>query len=287
MSTLDGADTEAVVQAAAAETFGDVQVTRLGTRSYRVVGEAVNAVGWFTETDSVSEWLTHLARIARGCAPVPVAIVTVPSGVLQFVSWLPGTPFNPSDSTACALGQLVATLHQAAGSFMPSPAFQRHMVPEQFGPAWLWEDSLPDFESHGAERRDLALLEAACASREDVMQLLANFEGIRSIVHYDLHAGNLLTLPDGSVGVVDWEDSAWGYRAMDLAIAWFYVPGEHRAALLEGYASLEPVPAACGRAGFDRLLIPRWLSLYSWELDVPSSVDKRERYLSRLRTTLG
>jgi tetratricopeptide (TPR) repeat protein len=54
VSTLDGADTEAVVQAAAAETFGDVHVARLGTRSYRVVGKVVHGLAGLVDKSFVS-----------------------------------------------------------------------------------------------------------------------------------------------------------------------------------------------------------------------------------------
>lgn len=280
------ADAEALVRAAAAEAFGNVGVARLGIRSYRVTGMSVLAVGWLTDTESVNEWLTHLADVAPGRAPVPLAAVAMPGGFVQFVSWMPGTPFASSETTAQDLGRLVADLHGAAISFEPSPGFRRHTVPEEFGPLWLWESSVPDFLSRGASVDDVELLERAWVSQSEVIRQLEELEGERRLVHYDLHGGNLITLADGTVGVVDWEDLAWGYCAMDLAITWFYVPAAHRPMLLEGYASVEAHPAASGGVALEALLVPRWLSLYSWELDAPSRPDKRERYLSRLRSVL-
>lgn len=285
-ATSCAADAESAVRAAAAEAFGEVGVERLGSRSYRVTGVSVSAVGWLIDTESVNDWLSHLANVAPGRAPVPLAVVAVPGGFVQFVSWLPGRPFVSSETTVEDLGRLLATLHEAADSFEPSPEFRRHTVPEEFGPLWLWESSPPDFMSRGASIDDVELLERAWVRQGETMRQVKQLEGERRLVHYDLHPENLIMLADGSVGVLDWEDLAWGYRAMDLAIAWFYVPAAHRPMLLEGYASLATLPVVPDGATLERLLVPRWLSLYAWELDAPSHPEKRERYLSRLRLVL-
>lgn len=64
------------------------------------------------------------------------------------------------------------------------------------------------------------------------------------LVHGDLHPGNVLMSAEGAV-LIDWTNSRWAERSLDLAISWL---------ILACFAPADPAPAAAIEAVRERLL---------------------------------
>ena len=158
------------------------------------------------------------------------------------------------------LGQLEASLtrEQLASAYRQIGRLLRefHRIPMDafgyIGPSGIWspkatnhayltlhlERKLAEFREHGG-RADLAERVARCvAQREPLLHACAH----PVLCHNDLHAGNLLAVVgDGAVqlcGVLDFEGALAGDPLMDVAKALYYLCGEPRRAILEGYGDM-------------------------------------------------
>ena len=105
-------------------------------------------------------------------------------------------------------------------------------------------------------------------------------------LHGDLHPWNLVH-HRGGVGAIDFGDSGWGWWAQEFAsvLQWLHqpLPGWHdhtgaypalRDALMEGYASLRPLPPGT-LAWMDDLLLLRSLATLRWMLEDWPRADHR------------
>jgi len=86
------------------------------------------------------------------------------------------------------------------------------------------------------------------AARDDVAAALASMlapvaAGPRCFVHRDFFAGNLLRLPDGRIGIIDFQGAALGHPAYDLV------------SLLQD--ARRDIPETASRRAFDRFLAAR------------------------------
>ena len=73
-----------------------------------------------------------------------------------------------------------------------------------------------------------------------------------AVVHGDLHFRHLLVDGDALTGVIDWGDLCRGDPAMDLQVAWSFLPPEARPAFWAAYGPIEP----------DQELRPRIVALF-------------------------
>lgn len=119
-------------------------------------------------------------------------------------------------------------------------------------------------------------------------------------LHGDLHPWNLLH-HQGRVGAIDFSDSGWGWFAQDLAacLQWLQQPvaglGDLRptypalrAALLEGYAAVRPLPPDT-EAWLDTLILLRRFTTLQWMIDDWPRADHRAwglAFLVALRASL-
>lgn len=122
---------------------------------------------------------------------------------------------------------------QALGGVRTAAAIQR---------AWQHRES--QLASFGCHRRALAELAAEAPAFAPLCDRLADYGIPDSIVHGDLHHGNMIVIGD-RVAVIDWSDAAIGHPFLDLApVLW--IGEKHRDALLEAYVESwsELVPRA-------------------------------------------
>ncbi len=138
---------------------------------------------------------------------------------------------------APALGRFLGRLHRvnqplAVGGELPGDLIRRTDLPyrlvgllerlEQLQPS----PDLPDLEALADRARDLATT--------------APWAGTSRVVHGDLYARHLLV--DGEkalVGVIDWGDVHLGDPALDLSIAFGFLPEHARPAFLEAYGPVD------------------------------------------------
>jgi Ser/Thr protein kinase RdoA (MazF antagonist) len=105
-------------------------------------------------------------------------------------------------------------------------------------------------------------------------------------IHSDLHPWNLL-FQGRTAGAIDFSECGFGHHAADLAAALQYLKHpvvgnhdhapryvRHRAALLEGYAAMRPLPPGIERQ-LDAYIELRMINTIEWVLDCWPSVDER------------
>jgi len=143
------------------------------------------------------------------------------------------------------LGALMAAMHNQSSAWTPPPRFRRHALDAEglmgeapfWGPFW-------DHPVFFADERDLLLV-----VRERLHAALARLGKVPAtygVIHADLHPGNLLV--DGDrLAVIDFDDTAFGWHAYDLAVALVYYQdhvrfGAFRDACLRGYRRVRPLP---------------------------------------------
>lgn len=232
-------------------------------RVYRVeAGEGVFALrrhrrGYRTDAELVSE-LQWMAALEAGGLSVPRPIETrdgalvVREGGEQFdlLTWLPGRPLGASDApldladragTFRALGAALARLHQISDGWTPPPGFTR--------PDWRAEGLLGEaplwgrfWESPALEPAQARLLEEF---RDRARARLAERQHDTGLIHADLLRENVL-LDGPTVRLIDFDDSAFGYRLFDIATALIKNTSEPdypalRDALIAGYRSVRPL----------------------------------------------
>lgn len=215
---------------------------------------------------SEMRWLESLATSRTVAIPEPVTTsdghyvvpVVVPGhdepATLAFLRWLPGTAEPPYQQPGVAekMGGATAHLHQNATVALPE--FDR--------PVWDAETIL--HKGHALADpagRDQLGVEGAAALRK-VAELItpALHEGSpldRGRIHGDLHRENMIALPGGGVGIIDFDDCGTGHFLLDIATVLSSIhriarnePGAYTDfahAFLAGYTQVRPLPADFGR----------------------------------------
>jgi len=115
------------------------------------------------------------------------------------------------------LGRIAGELHNQAVSWKTPDTFVRHSLNIQglLGESPFW-GRFWDVPQLGAQQRDRFL-----TARSAITKLLSDYgenPGTYSMIHADLHHGNLLVAPDG-IHVIDFDDAGFGWHIYDLAVA--------------------------------------------------------------------
>lgn len=220
---------------------------------------------------SEMRWLESLASSHTVAVPEPVTTtngryvvpVDVPGhdepSTLALLKWLPGTAEPPyrEPGVAQAMGSATAHLHEHAAS-VPLPEFDR--------PVWDAETILHDVHALTDPVARTQLGAGGADTLRKVAELIspALQEGTaadRGRIHGDLHRENMIAMPDGGIGIIDFDDCGTGHYLLDIATMLSSVHRiarkhsgayeEFARAFLAGYTQVRPLPA-----DFDRLLEP-------------------------------
>lgn len=217
------------------------------------------------ELDSERIWLAALSR-AGISVPEPAAApdgrffvpVTVAEGDVRFAGltrWRDGEVMADLQSTLdvppsirepfAQLGELMGHMHgQAAGWEAPAGFVRQRLDADGLlgdDPFWgrFWEvDELTDDQKqHLSRARELARI-----------RLLEYGEPAEtfSVIHADLHLGNLLVDAAGRLSVIDFDDAGYGWHQYDMAVALLHVRGTPDAdaaeeAFVEAYRRVRPL----------------------------------------------
>jgi aminoglycoside phosphotransferase (APT) family kinase protein len=96
--------------------------------------------------------------------------------------------------------------------------------------------------------------------------------GATTLVHGDLHIRNLLVDAEGFLtGVIDWGDTHIGHPALDLTIAYSYLPPEGRRIFFETYGEVDERTRAMAR--FRAVFSTMVLMLYGHDLGLEQLVE--------------
>lgn len=114
---------------------------------------------------------------------------------------------------AFGYGRAVARLHSEMARFSTA-SFKYHL-----GPAYLLDETLELFASHGTSVRADALPYLTCVAGDvrRAMQELPQDGPYYGIIHGDIHVGNALEDNAGGVAFIDFETAGHGWRIYDIA----------------------------------------------------------------------
>ncbi|MFF4159203.1 phosphotransferase enzyme family protein [Streptomyces sp. NPDC001678] len=237
------------------------------------------------EQNSELDWMAALVADKAVTVPAPVAtrssgkVVTVeepgwpePATAVVF-EWIPGRASPPYGRPRVAgeLGAITARLHEHASGFRPPAGFVR----PSWGHADVFENgaAMTDPTARDRLREDerRTLREVCAAVRERLPEQSAADWGV---IHADLHRGNLVGTPDGTVAVIDFDDCGWGFYMLDVATVLSSVlrtcrkePGAYdrfAEGYLDGYRSVRELPPAAAR--FDEFLVMRDMIILNFVL---------------------
>lgn len=171
--------------------------------------------------------LSWTAALAEGGFAVPRPVTTLSGqltgqvdGVMaSAVLWLPGTGLGAAGRGADLyrrIGALVGDLHNRTDRLPFATSLDRHRwdLDGLLGPAPLWGR----FEANSAlTTGDHDRIRAAMTVARD---RLSGPEGAdQGLIHADVLRENLLEQPDGTLALIDFDDSGHGYRLYDLGTA--------------------------------------------------------------------
>lgn len=219
---------------------------------------------------SEMRWLESLAASRTVAVPEPVTTtdgqyvvpVHVPGhdeqATLALLHWLPGTAEPPyrQPGVAQKMGRATAHLHEHAAT-VPLDEFNR--------PVWNADTILLQGHALTSQAAQEQLGAEGTAALRKVAELitpaLREGDGDQDQrIHGDLHRENMIAMPDGEVGLIDFDDCGTGSFILDIATVLSSVHRtahkegayeEFARAFLDGYTQVRPLPTH-----FARLLEP-------------------------------
>ena len=207
--------------------FNAVYPVRYGNRSaiLRIGVEDCPA----SQTLAMLEWVSYLA--SNG-APVTAPLTSSRGNLMESLEFQGTrytlTAFEKVDGTLAetipvsawtsdlfqSIGKAVGKFHHISAGYLPAnPLLTR--------PTWL--------ESYEITEASRKLAESTDPARQRLADLIAELKQLPTsrvdfgMIHNDLHFANFLIQPDGWVAIIDFDDCARGWYAMDVAMALFDV----------------------------------------------------------------
>jgi Ser/Thr protein kinase RdoA (MazF antagonist) len=184
------------------------------------------------------------------------------------------------------VGVLTAQLHNYSAHFITPPGFVRRQVDGLTYFAQPQADNYsPASVAHAMQLvaairppEDVAVVEAALARVLETMRELGRRPEMYGLIHGDLHQWNYL-FHKGRVRAIDFDDCGYGLFIYDLCVTLSEIRDKEnypalRAALLAGYRSIRPLPAA-HEAHLDTLITLRALQ------DIFAFIELRDHPASR------
>lgn len=238
-------------------------------------------------------WVRHLrANGLNVPSPVPThdgkELVEVDGYDVDLLTWLSGTPMGATgtplvladrEGTFRQVGTLMAQVHAISDAWDISPCFERHhwdiegLVGDD--PIWgrFWENP-----GLGPEQRDRVL-----KVRDHLRGDLRDKETDTGLIHADMVRENVMIEGD-QLGLIDFDDSGFGYRLFDVATALFKNRTEPdypalQSAFLQGYRQIRPLETDL----LDHFMLIRALSYLGWiipRMEEPGARVRQDRFLA-------
>ena len=151
---------------------------------------------------------------------------------------------SPDPETVRRFGHLVADIHRLLDALpreLPRPVLD-------FGS--IVTESIQAFELAFDGRKDeVSYLKSVAKELKPRISELSSDTPHYGLVHGDISASNTRVLPDGSLGILDFDFSGWGWRSYDVAtyaseVRYWRAPDENRVAFLAGYQEVRPLTDA-------------------------------------------
>ncbi len=251
-------------------------VLRLHRPGYHSLDELDSESLWLDALDSAGIAVPRPLKTLDGRSYVPVSI---PGGdEVRYVGmsrWVDGQVVQKlaaedrgSDSAHFAqLGSLMASMHNQASTWEPPKSFRRHRldVDGLLGDRPFWGQFWENPRLSGSEQAILI------ETRDRAGEILRHYGTDRrtfSMIHADLHLGNLLISQAGDLSIIDFDDAGFGWHQYDIAVALFHSRDElafdgAEEIFLDAYRTVRPIADA------DLALVPmfemiRSMALIGW-----------------------
>jgi Ser/Thr protein kinase RdoA (MazF antagonist) len=224
---LDAYDLDVVALSLISNDWNCVFRVDLADGSHRVLRVSLPGRRTHAEVEGEMAWLAALAdgplrvprpvRTRTGALVVDAAVDGVPEArVCVVFGWIEGVRLAEAMTPVHvgAFGEAIARLHGQAETFRAPPGMK------------TWDSAYPFLETEVLfDDRFAAIVGAADrhvfararAQSIDAIARLRIAEGPR-MLHADLHEDNAFVQPDGSIAVLDFDDSMLGWPVQDLGI---------------------------------------------------------------------
>ena len=252
------------------------------------------------EIESELMWMAALDR-AGILVPRPVQslggqlLEQVDGHMVDLLTWLHGQtlsdalqdqPATDVDRLFQALGQQLARLHDASDAWNKPTDFSRVRWDAEglVGETPLWGRFWEHPALSAADRQLFAHFRSTACREMQRFQDRFDF----GLIHADLVRENVLLHGD-RIGLLDFDDGGWGYRAFDLATTLLKFAGSPdypvlKPALLRGYREARPLDTAT----LDLFLALRASTYVGWivpRLGEDGAQERSQRYVTAARET--
>lgn len=204
--------------------------------------------------------------------------------------WIDGVPLSAVGEVEPwqRLGELMARVHVHAASWNHPAWFSR--------PAWdaealvgdepRWGPPDPD---HILAPTDRARLEACRAEVRARLRVIGTGPDRFGLIHGDLGFENVLVSGDGTVAIIDFDDSGYGWYVHDLAVAVYPHDSsgglrERRDALVDGYRRARELPDGL-LAELPTFVMARRIQTLGWVFSRSETAHAKRQRERRLRST--
>jgi Ser/Thr protein kinase RdoA (MazF antagonist) len=230
---------------------------------------------------------------AAGLDDDPLQTASHPGGGARtavLFEWVDGVPLSAVDAVEPweRLGEIMAELHAHARAWKRPSWFTR--------PAWDAEALVGDDPRWGAPDPeglfggdDRAALEACRAEVHTRLDAIGAGPDRYGLVHCDLAFENVLVVDDGSVAIIDFDDSGPSWHLHDFAVPLYphQVSGgldDRRDALVAGYRHVSELPDHLV-AELPTFLMARRIQTLGWVFSRAETPHAQRQRPPRLRTT--
>lgn len=237
-------------------------------------------------------WMRHLG--AEGLivpSPVPARsgtlLVDADGYLADLLTWLAGKPMGATGApldladrqgTFRHIGRMMAKVHQISDLWVLPDGFQRNAwdIEGLLGEAPLWDRFWDNPGLSAAERERVMVV------RDRLREDLESCDLDYGLIHADMVRENVL-INTGSLGLIDFDDSGFGFRLFDVATALLKNRSEPdfvdlRDALLNGYRSVRPLDTSL----LMQFTLIRALTYLGWiisRMDEPNAQLRQQRFM--------
>ncbi len=285
-------------------TIRENAVFRAEQATGRVIALRLHRPGYQSREGIETELRWTMGLAAQGLS-VPEPILTRDGALtwhagdvtVSAVGWLSGTPVGRAGTPLAGdraaqeilfgtLGRLLAALHKATDALNLPPTLPR--------PRWDIEGLLGAnptwgrfWENPGFRAGDQGLIAAMRDMAADRLGRIGTAAPAFGLIHADIMRENILAAPDGTLNLIDFDDSGYGYRLYDLGTALVQSLEEPNLpcmaeALLAGYADGGGDPGE-GMPDLMLFTLLRCLASTGWiDTRAPTDDPRRKLYVDRV-----
>lgn len=192
---------------------------RLTNSNWRTLGNLQSEVMWLDALACDTDInVPHIIKTADGAGVITTNVTGVPQTYYALLmSWLPGTLLGKKLTTSnlIKMGELFGRLHLHSATWKPPKTFNSHCFNQIFSRG---ESNIifsePQLNSHST--KSLQIIQQIQTQVDAVYAAFSPND--LQVIHCDLWHDNI-KLYQGKLSPFDFEDTIWGYRLHDIAMA--------------------------------------------------------------------